>query len=158
MIRGPRQWPVFQSQPLSVRSTPDSWSPTDLHREQHLVLNTQHQRLFDWLIKESLLPYLIPWFIGVRQRDCRQGGRDIEATVRQVIGGTVDAGEVIDLFAAAGLEDAQLDILLRRISYPRGCAGAEEPGAGNAAQTADRLDSQHRANQSGAEQEVPRSP
>jgi hypothetical protein len=65
---------------------------------------------FDWLIKESLLPDLIPWFIGVRQRDCCQGGRDIEATVRQVIGGAVDAGEVIDLFAAAGLEDARLDI------------------------------------------------
>jgi len=39
------------------------------------------------------------------------GGRaDIDAAVRQVIGGAVDAGEVIDLFAAAGLEDARLDI------------------------------------------------
>jgi type I restriction enzyme R subunit len=37
--------------------------------------------------------------------------RDVEAAVRQVIGGAVDAGEVIDLFAAAGLEDARLDIL-----------------------------------------------
>jgi type I restriction enzyme R subunit len=35
---------------------------------------------------------------------------DIDAAVRQVIGGAVDAGEVIDLFAAAGLEDAKLDI------------------------------------------------
>lgn len=35
---------------------------------------------------------------------------DIDAAVRQVIGGAVDAGEVIDLFAAAGLEDARLDI------------------------------------------------
>ena len=35
---------------------------------------------------------------------------DVDAAVRQVIGGAVDAGEVIDLFAAAGLEDARLDI------------------------------------------------
>lgn len=39
------------------------------------------------------------------------GGRaDIDAAVRQVIGGAVGAGEVIDLFAAAGLDDARLDI------------------------------------------------
>jgi type I restriction enzyme, R subunit len=38
------------------------------------------------------------------------GIADIDAAVRQVIGGAVDAGEVIDLFAAAGLEDARLDI------------------------------------------------
>ena len=31
--------------------------------------------------------------------------------MRQVIGGAVDAGEVIDLFAAAGLDAARLDIL-----------------------------------------------
>ncbi len=36
---------------------------------------------------------------------------DIDAAVRQVIGGAVDAGEVIDLFEAAGLPAAQLDIL-----------------------------------------------
>ncbi|HTU47337.1 MAG TPA: type I restriction endonuclease subunit R [Bryobacteraceae bacterium] len=46
--------------------------------------------------------------------------RDIEAAVRQVIGGAVDAGEVIDLFAAAGLDAARLDILsdefLERVS------------------------------------------
>jgi type I restriction enzyme R subunit len=35
---------------------------------------------------------------------------DIDAAVRQVIGGAVDAGEVIDLFAAAGLGAALLDI------------------------------------------------
>jgi type I restriction enzyme R subunit len=39
------------------------------------------------------------------------GASDIEAAVRQVIGGAVDAGEVIDLFAAAGLEERRLDIL-----------------------------------------------
>ena len=39
------------------------------------------------------------------------GSRDIDAAVRQVIGGAVDAGEVIDLFAAAGLDAARLDIL-----------------------------------------------
>ena len=43
--------------------------------------------------------------------------------MRQVIGSAVDAGEVIDLFAAAGLEAARLDILsddfLQRVSaYP----------------------------------------
>ena len=37
--------------------------------------------------------------------------RDIDATVRQVIGGAVDADEVIDLFAAAGLPEARLAIL-----------------------------------------------
>ena len=37
--------------------------------------------------------------------------RDIDAAVRQVIGGAVEADEVIDLFAVAGLADARLDIL-----------------------------------------------
>ena len=37
--------------------------------------------------------------------------RDVDAAVRQVIGGAVDAEEVIDLFAVAGLADARLDIL-----------------------------------------------
>jgi len=37
--------------------------------------------------------------------------RDIDAAVRQVIGGAVDADQVIDLFAAAGLAEARLDIL-----------------------------------------------
>ena len=37
--------------------------------------------------------------------------RDVDAAVRQVIGGAVDASEVIDLFAAAGLDSARLDIL-----------------------------------------------
>lgn len=36
---------------------------------------------------------------------------DIDAAVRQVVGGAVDADEVIDLFAVAGLEEARLDIL-----------------------------------------------
>jgi type I restriction enzyme R subunit len=48
------------------------------------------------------------------------GSSDIDAAVRQVIGGAVDAGEVIDLFAAAGLDAARLDILsdefLQRVS------------------------------------------
>lgn len=43
--------------------------------------------------------------------DGRGRQRDIDIAVRQVIGGTVAAGEVIDLFAAAGLEEARLDIL-----------------------------------------------
>ncbi|MFI5380481.1 MAG: type I restriction enzyme endonuclease domain-containing protein, partial [Tepidisphaerales bacterium] len=38
-------------------------------------------------------------------------GADIDLAVRQVIGGAVDAGEVIDLFAAAGLDTKRLDIL-----------------------------------------------
>jgi type I restriction enzyme R subunit len=37
--------------------------------------------------------------------------RDIDLAVRQVIGDTVSAGEVIDLFAAAGFGEARLDIL-----------------------------------------------
>lgn len=40
--------------------------------------------------------------------------------MRQVIGGAVDVGDVIDLFAAAGLDAARLDILsdefLERVS------------------------------------------
>jgi len=39
------------------------------------------------------------------------GQADVTAAVRQVLGGAVDAGGVIDLFAAAGLDDAKLDIL-----------------------------------------------
>lgn len=44
----------------------------------------------------------------------RSGGSrrgDVDAAVRQVIGGAVDADQVIDLFAAAGLDEARLDIL-----------------------------------------------
>ena len=37
--------------------------------------------------------------------------RDVDAAVRQVIGGAVDADDMIDLFAVAGLEEARLDIL-----------------------------------------------
>ena len=37
--------------------------------------------------------------------------RDVDAAVRQVIGGAVDADAVIDLFAAAGFDEARLDIL-----------------------------------------------
>ena len=37
--------------------------------------------------------------------------RDIDDAVRQVIGGAIDADEVIDLFAVAGLSEARLDIL-----------------------------------------------
>ena len=37
--------------------------------------------------------------------------RDIDAAVRQVIGGAIDADEVIDLFAIAGLSEVRLDIL-----------------------------------------------
>lgn len=37
--------------------------------------------------------------------------RDINNAVRQVIGGAVDADEVIDLFAVAGLDEASLDVL-----------------------------------------------
>lgn len=37
--------------------------------------------------------------------------RDVDAAVRQVMGGAVDADEVIDLFALAGLDEPRLDIL-----------------------------------------------
>jgi type I restriction enzyme R subunit len=50
----------------------------------------------------------------------RSRRRDVDAAVRQVLGGAVDATEVIDLFAAAGLDAARLDILseefLQRVS------------------------------------------
>lgn len=41
----------------------------------------------------------------------RGAGRDVDAAVRQIIGNAVDADDVIDLFAAAGLDEARLDIL-----------------------------------------------
>jgi type I restriction enzyme, R subunit len=41
----------------------------------------------------------------------RAATRDVDAAVRQVIGGAVGADQVIDLFAAAGLDEARLDIL-----------------------------------------------
>ena len=44
--------------------------------------------------------------VGRRARE-----RDIDAAVRQIIGSTVEADQVIDLFAAAGLDEARLDIL-----------------------------------------------
>ncbi len=55
----------------------------------------------------------------IRKRLADEGGnvgnrgrqRDIDAAVRQVIGSAVDADEVIDLFAVAGLDEARLDIL-----------------------------------------------
>lgn len=55
----------------------------------------------------------------IRKRLADDGGRhatnsrqrDVDAAVRQVIGGAVDADDVIDLFAVAGLEEARLDIL-----------------------------------------------
>jgi type I restriction enzyme R subunit len=55
----------------------------------------------------------------IRKRLADEGGRvdgrarqhDIDAAVRQVIGGAVDAEDVIDLFAVAGLGEARLDIL-----------------------------------------------
>jgi type I restriction enzyme R subunit len=46
--------------------------------------------------------------VGTTQR-ARE--RDVDAAVRQIIGGAVEADQVIDLFAAAGLDEARLDIL-----------------------------------------------
>jgi type I restriction enzyme R subunit len=37
--------------------------------------------------------------------------RDVDAAIRQIVGGAVEADQVIDLFAAAGLEEARVDIL-----------------------------------------------
>jgi type I restriction enzyme R subunit len=39
------------------------------------------------------------------------GQRDVDLAVRQVIGGAVEAREVIDLFAVTGLEEASIDVL-----------------------------------------------
>jgi type I restriction enzyme R subunit len=81
--------------------------------------------------------------------------RDIDAAVRQVIGSAVDAGEVIDLFAAAGLDVARLDILsedfLQRVS------GAEEPSDGDTAEAVERSSPRDRTKEHRAEQAVPRS-
>ena len=71
---------------------------------------------------EAITPHLaffqrVVAMIRKRLTDDTSGGadqarqRDIDAAVRQVIGGAIDADEVIDLFAVAGLSDARLDIL-----------------------------------------------
>ena len=71
---------------------------------------------------ETIAPHLaffqrVAAMIRKRLADDTGGGagharqRDIDAAVRQVIGGAVDADDVIDLFAVAGLSDARLDIL-----------------------------------------------
>jgi type I restriction enzyme, R subunit len=71
---------------------------------------------------EAITPHLaffqrVVAMIRKRLADDAGGGagharqRDIDAAVRQVIGGAVDADEVIDLFAVAGLSEARLDIL-----------------------------------------------
>ena len=71
---------------------------------------------------EAITPHLaffqrVMAMIRKRLTDDADGGagharqRDIDAAVRQVIGSAIDANEVIDLFAVAGLSDARLDIL-----------------------------------------------
>jgi type I restriction enzyme R subunit len=71
---------------------------------------------------EAITPHLAFFqraaaMIRKRLADERGGGadrgrqRDIDAAVRQVIGGAVDADDVIDLFAVAGLDAVRLDIL-----------------------------------------------
>ena len=71
---------------------------------------------------EAITPHLaffqrVVVMIRKRLADDTRGGagrarqRDIDAAVRQVIGGAIDADEVVDLFAAAGLAEARLDIL-----------------------------------------------
>ena len=71
---------------------------------------------------EAITPHLVFFqrvvaMIRKRLADDTGGGagharqRDIDAAVRQVIGGAIDADEVIDLFAVAGLSDTSLDIL-----------------------------------------------
>ena len=71
---------------------------------------------------ETITPHLaffqhVVSMIRKRLADDTDGGtgsarqRDIDAAVRQVIGGAIDANQVVDLFAAAGLSEARLDIL-----------------------------------------------
>ena len=71
---------------------------------------------------EAITPHLaffqrVMAMIRKRLADDTGGGagrarqRDIDAAVLQVIGGAIDADEVIDLFAVAGLSEARLDIL-----------------------------------------------
>ena len=71
---------------------------------------------------EAITPHLaffqrVVAMIRKRLADDTDGGagrawqRDVDAAVRQVIGGAIHADEVVDLFAAAGLSEARLDIL-----------------------------------------------
>nr|WP_206352243.1 type I restriction enzyme endonuclease domain-containing protein [Tautonia rosea] len=80
--------------------------------------------------------------------------RDVDAAVRQVIGSAVDADDVMDLFAAAGLDEARLDILSDEFLSRFAAIEHNEPCPRNASQAAQRSDPEQRANQHRSEQEV----
>lgn len=81
--------------------------------------------------------------------------RDVDAAVRQVIGGAVDAAEVIDLFAAAGLDEARLDILSDEFLDRVAALEQKNLALETTAKAARRSDPRHRAEEHRSEQEVP---
>ncbi len=121
----------------AVRSAPEGVLSVYLKAVDHVFAQVDGWKRLRGLVKElsaafaiavplpeteAIAPYLafyqrVVAMIRKRLADDASGGvghgrqRDIDAAVRQVIGGAVDAGDVIDLFAAAGLDEARLDIL-----------------------------------------------
>jgi len=121
----------------ALDAAPEAVLPVYLRAIDHVLGQTDGWKRLRTLVKElsaafalavprpeseAIAPHLaffqrVVAMIRKRLADDTGGGtghgrqRDIDAAVRQVIGGAVDADEVIDLFAAAGLDEARLDIL-----------------------------------------------
>lgn len=121
----------------ALAAAPEAVLPVYLRAIDHVLGQTDGWKRLRTLVKElsaafalavprpeseAIAPHLaffqrVVAMIRKRLADDTGGGtghgrqRDIDAAVRQVIGGAVDADEVIDLFAVAGLDSARLDIL-----------------------------------------------
>jgi len=121
----------------ALDAAPEAVLPVYLRAIDHVLGQTDGWKRLRTLVKElsaafalavprpeseAIAPHLaffqrVVAMIRKRLADDTGGGsghgrqRDIDAAVRQVIGGAVDADEVIDLFAVAGLDAARLDIL-----------------------------------------------
>lgn len=121
----------------ALDAAPEAVLPVYLRAIDHVLGQTDGWKRLRTLVKElsasfalavprpeseAIAPHLaffqrVVAMIRKRLADDAGGGvghgrqRDIDAAVRQVIGGAVDADEVIDLFAVAGLDAARLDIL-----------------------------------------------
>lgn len=120
----------------ALATAPQGVLPVDLRAIDHVFGQQDGWKRFRTLVKElsSAFALAVPRpetedvvehlaffqrivaMIRKRLADDVRGGSvgrrgDIDAAVRQVIGGAVDADQVIDLFAAAGLDEARLDIL-----------------------------------------------
>ena len=121
----------------ALQARPKAALPVYLHAIDHVFGQNDGWKRLRLLVKElsaafalavprpeteAITPHLaffqrVVAMIRKRLADDTEGGvahvrqHDIDAAVRQVIGSAVDANEVIDLFAVAGMSDARLDIL-----------------------------------------------